>query len=318
MKLFARIFGISLTLSVFGSAIWLVLNLQPALDWWRLRSYDPPQAIVQLATDSSMSTEGTRLFFIHEPELLTKQNFSGKCNITEETIVLGCYLSRQKIYILDVEDQRLEGVKQVTAAHEMLHAAYDRLSGAERTRIDELLMAHYESMVDERLISTINSYRARDPSIVPNELHSILGTEVRDLPSSLEDYYSRYFEDRFIVVSYAEAYEAEFRKLKDQIAMYDERLASLTAIINEKETQISQLGVALQQELLQLDRLRIDTEAYNSAVPIFNEKVNTYNSIIASLEISVNTYNDIVQARNAIATEEKVLIEAIDTRAMEL
>ncbi len=46
--------------------------------------------------------------------------------------ILGCYNpSSRDIYIYNVTNSELDGVKEVTAAHEMLHAAWERLSESE-------------------------------------------------------------------------------------------------------------------------------------------------------------------------------------------
>jgi uncharacterized protein YukE len=318
MKLFFKSFGIITTIGLFVGTLWLFFNLQTTLDWIKLRSYEPTPEIAQLATDASFTDEGRRLFYVHYPELLDKANFQGKCTITEETIVLGCYISNQKIYVLDVDDERLEGVEQVTAAHEMLHAVYDRFSPSERDRIDSIVLSYYESATNERLEKTIESYRKRDPSIVPNELHSILATEIRELPEELDRHYSQYFIDRLSVVSLAEAYEDEFSKRQKQIEAFDEELGALSNRITSTESQIVQLGAALTVERLQLESLRTDSESYNNAVPSYNEKVEEYNSILESLRGYIASYNDIVQKRNAIAVEERELVDAIDSRGLEL
>jgi len=318
MKLFLKPFGIITTLALLAGTIWLFFNLQSTLDWIKLRGYEPTPEIAQLATDASFTDEGRRLFYVHYPELLDKSNFQGKCTITEETIVLGCYISNKKIYVLDVDDERLEGVQQVTAAHEMLHAVYDRFSTSEREKIDTIVLLYYDSTTNERLKKTIESYRKRDPSIVPNELHSILATEIRELPDELERHYSQYFIERLSVVSLAEAYEEEFSKRQKQIESYDDELGTLSSRISSTESQLVQLGAALTVERRQLESLRTDTESYNSAVPSYNEKVQDYNNLLESLRRYIASYNDIVQKRNAIAVEERELVDAIDTRGLEL
>jgi hypothetical protein len=318
VKNFWKSFWVVVTVAVIVSSSWAVLNPQTVIDWWRLRDYEPPVAVVRLANDASFNDEGRKLFYVHYPELLNKQNFQGKCSLTEETIVLGCYISNDKIYVFDVEDDRLEGVEQVTAAHEMLHAAYDRLSDSERTYIDELVLAYYKELNDPRLNETIDNYRKRDPTVVPNELHSILATEYGDLPQELEDYYSQYFVNRSIVVGYSNNYEAEFTKLEEQIEVYEKQLKELEASINERENQLVQLGVALEFEKNQLEDLRSDPQSYNNAVESFNVKVRDYNEQIRILRIDVETYNEIVNKRNEIALQEQELIDSIDTRASEL
>jgi uncharacterized protein YukE len=318
VKSISKIAGTILSAGLLAGTIWLLFNYQSAVDWYRLRGYEPSPAISALATDTSMSEEGRHIFYVYHPDLLDKSNFQGKCTLTEETIVLGCYLSDEKIYIFDVNDPRLEGVEQVTAAHEMLHAAYDRISSSERESLDIQLVAYYKSINNERLNSTIENYRKRDPSVIPNELHSILGTEYRDLPLELEAHYSKYFTDRTKVVTLSEAYDSEFTKREERIKNYDEQLKNLSESITLQENQLTQLGSALEQEQSQLESLKKDVNAYNAAVPIFNQKVRDYNYQLEQLKKEIARYNELVSARNAIATEEQELIEAIDSRALEL
>jgi uncharacterized protein YukE len=318
VKNFYRILSGTVTVGVIAGTIWVFLNVQTVLDWWTLRSYEPTPSIAALSKDASFNEEGEKLFYVHYPELLKKPEFTGKCSLTEETIVLGCYISRTKIYVFDVEDDRLNGVEQVTAAHEMLHAAYDRLDDAEKDRINTLLLNYYESTNDERLIKSIESYRERDPSVVPNELHSILGTEIRDLPQELEEYYTRYFIDRMVVVDYAEDYEEEFTRLESQIEAYDNQLRELSSVIESTENQLVLLGSALENEQAALESLRENPTQYNEAVPAFNQKVREYNSLLNNLRSDIERYNEIVKQRNQIAVEEQGLIDAIDTRAIEL
>ena len=72
--------------------------------------------------------------------------------------MLGCYHSNQDgIFLYNVQDARLAGVQQVTAAHEMLHAAYDRLSTKDKNYVDGLLMDYLqERPQDQRIIDTMN------------------------------------------------------------------------------------------------------------------------------------------------------------------
>jgi hypothetical protein len=314
----SRLFSGLFSLLLVGSSLTLYVHRQDVLDWLVLRNYEPSPAIVRLATAASLSDEGRRLFYVHDPSLLDKANFQGVCGDNEATIVLGCYISNGKIYVFDVEDERLQGVEEVTAAHEMLHAAFDRLSGDEKERITSLLEATFAGIDDERLLSTIATYRDRDPSVVPNELHSILGTEWRELPPELEEYFSQYFLDRFAVVEKAEAYESEFSSRKDQISAYDTQLNGLSASIVQKRADVNQLNNALKTEADQLDQKRSDPEVFNAAVPVYNGLVRSYNAEIESLRVLISQFNAIVAERNEIATQERELVEAIDTRATEL
>lgn len=290
---------------------------QDITDWARLRNYNPSPEVEQLADNVGMLGDTRRLFYINRPVVADKDTFNHHCREDEHSIVLGCYLSGQNgIYLLDVTDDRLAGIEEVTAAHEVLHAAYERLSSKERARVDKMLEDAYNNLPTGRLSETIELYRKQDASEVPSELHSILGTEVRSLPDELEQYYSRYFDDRGQVVTYSEQYEQAFVERKNQIREYDLELADLKAEIDELSTQLASEDTELKGMRSQMTLLKDqgNTESYNAVVPKYNAKVNAYNSDIDELSAMIVRYNDTVQKRNSVVTEESELVKAIDSR----
>ena len=305
------------TLSVVG-AVFSVNNAQNIIDWWRLRDYTPSARIEAVADRTNMSDEGRKLFYLHDPTLLNKDSFQTSCTVGESTIVLGCYISNQKIYLFDVTEQRLDGLVEVTAAHEMLHAGYDRLSLKEKDRIDKLLAEAYERIDNERLRGIVENYRKRDPGVVNNELHSILGTEYRNLSRDLEEYYSRYFKDRLTVVSLSESYAEEFEKREAQIESYDKQLTELNGEITRIQAELTIQNIELQNDKNKIDSLSSEPEAYNNAVSKYNRKVANYNSGVNKVKALIEDYNVVVVERNKIAVEERELVEAIDTRQSEL
>src|SRR5665213_1897181 len=102
-------------------------HLQDISDWFKLRNYTPPASVKAFAVADTMTPYAIHMFYINHPAVESNVSaFRAKCAIAEQTIVLGCYRGlEQGIEIYNVKDPRLNGVQQVTAAHEMLHAAYD-------------------------------------------------------------------------------------------------------------------------------------------------------------------------------------------------
>ncbi len=310
-------FFISLSILIV-SAFLLIggLNYKQAIyDWLRLRQYQPAADIAQLTEHTTMTPSATRLFYVHHPVLADKTNFNEHCRDNEQTIVLGCYVANQGIYLFDVTDQRLAGVEEVTAAHEMLHAAYNRLPADEKQHINTLIQSAYAQVNDERIKKVIGQYKTMGADTT-NELHSILGTEVVSLPSDLEQYYSRYFANRKTVVEYSEKYEAVLSQRKDKITAYDQRLAALKAEIDEAQTNINSESDALKGERQSLDALLKSNqiEAYNAGVNGFNEKVRSLNAKVSQTRTLINEYNALVKERNDIALEEQELIKSLDSR----
>lgn len=294
-------------------------NRQAILDWWFLRSYQPPAHIAKLADEAAMSEEGRRLFYVSDPTLDKKEQFNFDCPFKEHTIVLGCYDGRY-IYILDVTEKELEGVEEVTAAHEMLHAAYKRLDGAEKERINSLLDAQIAKVKNQRVLGIIAEYEKDENADIQNELHSILPTELSNLSTDLEDYYSRYFKDRSVVVKTAQDYAGVFTKLESRIKAYDEELTSLKSQIDRIEGELTSLRDQIIAGRSELERLKAEgkTEEYNAKVPTFNSTVREYNGKIESLKGTIAEYNRIVKLRNEIALRQNELIQSLDTSFQEL
>lgn len=294
-------------------------NRQGIADWWKLRQYQPPAAISTLAEQDTMTAYGTKIFYLNEPNIESKSSFKSSCpnNGGEQTIVLGCYHSGESgIFLLGVNDPRLDGVEQVTAAHETLHGAYERLSASDRKHVDAMLLDYYHNdLHDPRILQTIDAYKKTEPNDVVNEMHSVFGTEVANLPSGLENYYKRYFTDRAQIVSYASKYEDEFTSREAAVARYDSQLSALKTQIDQDEadlqTKRSQIDTERSQLLAQKNSG--DISGYNSGVTSYNGLVDSYNAEVQTVKDLVDRYNQIVSIRNAVALEENQLVQDLST-----
>lgn len=288
-------------------------------DWWRLRGYQAPATVVTLADETTMKPSTRRVFYANRPAIEDGSKFNEDCRTGEKTIVLGCFVNGVGIYLFDVTDERLKGVEEVTAAHETLHAVYARLNFADKKRVDAMTARAYADVKDERIRTVIENYR-QSGADVPNELHSILGTEVGTLPADLEAHYAQYFSDRSAIVAYSEKYEQEFTRRKQQVAAYDTELKQLKVKIDQLSTSLSGEASAINAEYNRLSALKNSGQvsAYNNSVADYNRSVTAYNRRVAEQEQLISQYNDIVKARNAIALEENELAKAIDSRPQAL
>jgi|AntRauTorckE6833_2_1112554.scaffolds.fasta_scaffold00141_4 uncharacterized phage infection (PIP) family protein YhgE len=301
--------------AVIGLSLFIVFRQDQVIDWWLLRDYEPSAGIEQLADNTSMTELARRYFYVYDPQLLSRDTFRQRCTIAEESIVLGCYVSRAGIYIYDVEDEQLAGVRQVTAAHEMLHIAYERLTSSERERIDTLNRAVFNRLDNERVKETIEAYRQRDPTVVANELHSILATEVRQLTPELEEYYSQYFSDRLQVVALSEQYASVFEAARERVDQLDAQLKQQLANIESLQSDLEAQAARLEQQRDQLNKLldQGDITAYNNGITSFNQGVVSYNQEVSRLGGLIDAYNELVSERNQAALAHESLIESIDS-----
>jgi hypothetical protein len=268
-----------LSLILLGAAAWVFFHRQQVLDQLVVWQYKPPASVASLATRAQFSDSGKYLFYASQPNLSDKDHFNKHCDSHEaESVVLGCYVA-QRIYIYNVTDKRLDGVKEVTAAHEMLHAAYERLSGDERKRVNGLVEKEVARNPDKKLTARLKTYERTEPGERDNELHSILGTERGRLGSELEAYYAQYFKSRSAVARLFTKYEDMFRQLETQ---QNTLVKELNAIAKELKTR---------------------SGAYNKEIAKLNAAIDTFNAR-ADTSGGFTTEADFKAARNKLVDEQ--------------
>jgi hypothetical protein len=302
-------------LVLLGAGFWV--KHEQVLDWVATRGYMPSDTVNQLVVDTEMTPYGKQLFFANRPVVEGKDSFNKHCtDPSEQVAVLGCYTGdRRGIYLFDVTDSRLTGIEQVTAAHELLHQAYDRLNGAERTRINGLLQEYHDLTATQALKAKIASYKHSEPKELQNEMHSIFATEAAELPAELEEYYTRYFANRKKIVAYHAQYQAEFDKRHAQIEAYDKQLATMKTDIENHKESLKDREAELEARREQLDGYLAANQiaTYNAAVPGFNALVVSYRAELQATNHLVDQFNQILGERNDIAVQERQLEEAIDS-----
>jgi hypothetical protein len=311
----ARLMLTIFAILILSIGFWQQQNIRDEIN---LYGYTPPASVVQLADDVQLTPSARRMFYVNHPELLDRSAFNSSCsNRGEHTIVLGCYHPVDRgIFVFHVSDDRLTGVDQVTAAHEMLHAAYDRLGSRDRAHIDQLLLDFYNTKLsDPRIKTVIDTYRKTEPNDVPNEMHSVFGTEVTTLTPELEAYYKHYFTDRSLVTKYANDYQAEFTTRQQKVAEYDTQLTNMKNQIdnntNELEAQESRISAFKRQ--MDIQRSTGDIAGYNANVPVYNGQVDAYNNLISTTKGLITSYNQVVITRNELALQVTQLAQSIDS-----
>jgi DNA repair exonuclease SbcCD ATPase subunit len=299
---------------VIAGAAWVVVNRQAVIDFYRLQTYQAPAAVAQLAAHDKLTSHGKDLFYESRPQIQESAAFNNSCSANERTIVLGCYKTQQ-IFLFNVTDPRFDGVKEVTAAHEMLHAAYERMSATDQDKINALLKPIIENMKDQRILDLIALYNKQEPGQLYNEMHSILGTEYADLSPELETYYKQYFDDRSVIVGYADKYQQVFTESKAKLDEYDKQLNTLKPQIDQNNATLKQMQSELQAENNQLNQYRShdQIQQYNVLVPSYNDKVAQFNALIDQTKNLVSQYNTIVEERNQQATAQNDLYNSIDS-----
>ncbi len=221
-----------------------------------------PVRTANFVTATSMTTDAANTLLGIPTTLENKERIRELCAGTRDTrtAVYGCFRTGkpESIAILEITDPGLRSQTDVVAAHELLHAAYERLEPAERARVDKLLAEQAAQPGFEVLAEELTLYAEAERT---GELHSRLATEYAGLSPELERYYARYFRTRGPLVAKYEPYRALLSNIRNQEAHLEQSRTRLEALLADGQD-----------------------DAYNDGVGPYNREVAEYN-------VLANRYN---------------------------
>ncbi len=316
-----RLLSLIFVMAMLVAGVWAILNRQLIFDQITVWQFQPDQAVSALADEAGMNDRGRFLFYASRPELNNAVDFNNNCQAREsQSIVLGCYASG-RIFIFKVTDERISGVKTVTAAHEMLHAAYERLSDNERTKLDQLLETEFAKTTDPDILDLVKLYDKTEPGERWNELHSIFGTEVADLPPELETYYARYFADRSQVVAAYSNYHQIFADLKARAMELQNQLTTKKTVIDNKTTEYNTKLAQLDADVKTFNQKAAmqggfaSQSEFNSTRAALLARQTALTALGNSINALVDEYNQAVVDLNALGVEMDTLNQNLDSHA---
>lgn len=296
---------------VIASAGWAVTNPRAVTDAVTVWRYDPTPAISSFATRAGMSERGRFLFYASLPEVVPAEEFNAVCSREQPEVgVLGCYTLRDgRIYLYDIPNLDLEPFEVVVAAHEMLHAAWDRLPLDEQQSLVEPLEQAFATVgADSELTERIASYEAADPGSRIPELYAILGTELPELPDALEAHYTEYFDDRMAVVTLWQQVSTFFDDLENELVRLSDELERLAAEITTEQAGADQTAAALEADIAVFNERAERPGGYTSQSAFENDRQALIDRQ-AVLTATIDATNAKVRDYNALLDEFSALNE---------
>jgi hypothetical protein len=287
---------------------------------WR----NPPAAeIVEMAEKTTMNDYAKRLFYASTPSLETAAAFNEHCaGAGEEMVLLGCYY-QGKIYIFDINDPEIAGARYVTAAHEMLHAAYSRLDYTEKTLLETRLESMYQQLNDTELNELIANYDKTEPGEKYNELHSILGTEYADLSPELESYYAKYFTNQDAVAELSVQYKKVFKDIENAQSELKTKMEALLAKIDDDkanyEAQANQLNADIMAFNFKSEAGGFTTDSqFKTARDALLARQSALDEAYNQIQADINQYNTWVLEYNKLGGRAQELNKSFNSNAAEL
>lgn len=300
------------------AAILIVVNRQYSLDVITNWTYEPSTAINSIVERTGLTDKGKFAFFATRPEVLEQDQFNDLCPRKEAgSPILGCYTVEDRIYMYNVSSKELDGMKEVTAAHELLHAVWQRTSDEDKATLETQLKAAYEGLSDEALKTRMAYYERTEPGEFINELHSILGTETTQLSPELDTYFAQFF-DRKKVLELHDNYSVLYLELSARADVLFEQMNKTGASIDAATKAYNEGTTAYSK----------DTQDFNSRAQagIFttNAQFNRERAALiarssqleaerVAINASIETYNQYYAEYQKIADQLKVLNEGMDS-----
>ncbi len=319
--------GTAVFLGVVAVAIVTIITVNPqrVADQIAVWNYQPSNEIVRYAEATTMTETGRFLFYASRPIVAGDAAFDAVCSNREAGFgILGCYLPRSKtMYLYDVMDDRLAGIEEVVAAHEMLHAVWDRLSDDERARLEVLLEVEATRLVDNAEFTARFEFYARtQPGERANELHSIIGTEFATISSELEAHYAKYFLDRSQVIALHEQSNAVFLAQQAQIETLIAQLDALRASIETEYASYNAGFDALNADIAEFND-RADSGFYGSQAEFAADRDEllarqvALNNVFAGIDSERAEYYQLAAQLDALNAEVESLNDSINIQPRE-
>lgn len=261
-----NILTILVVLALGAGGYWLFQQRQSIQDYFAAQDFTPTAQMAETIDLLQLTPTGDLIFRATQPTVEGRETFNDSCRhagIGDEGHLLGCYV-HGTIHLFEINDARLRGIVEVTAAHELLHATYDRLTMRDQEALAKRLTDYYRQVAsnDEAFVERMDVYSHLSQARFANELHSVFATEVRELPMWLEEHYAQWFANRDAVVDLFDAYHELFLQVRNDIE-------------------------ALEVELTELyDWIKRESDGYGEAVETYNSDWEVFTERNANYEFS--------------------------------
>ncbi len=297
----------------------LVLSYRQEIqDTIQALSYTPSPEIVAIEQKIGLTGDGERIFRATSPAVVGADSFNDSCPRQEvASPIVGCYTPDDAIFVYDIKNEKLSGIKEVTAAHELLHAVWRRMSPQDQATVGVQLESLYEKTADDTLKERMEYYRRAEPGQERNELFAILGTEMPHLGDALEQRYARYF-DRTAVVSLYEGYRQYYDTLNDRVISLQAEAEALAATIESQSATYNKDAAQLDEEIRSFNS-RAQSGVFTSQTAFTRERsellrrLNTLESTRVAINDSIRSYETLYAEYTKVNDEIKALNDSLDS-----
>ena len=265
--------------------------------------------ISSIKTNLELTGGADVVFRATKPKLLKEDQFNNICRDDDAYIsILGCYVN-DEISLYDIKSSELNGIVESTAAHELLHAVWKRMDDGEKNRIGELLNAVYnDELYNKELKNELSNYSSDE---LLDELHSRVGTEIKNLPKELEEHYAKYFRNQDVVVKFYEKYNEIFKEIKKERDELESEMQNINTIIGQKAILYKEKNNSLSSRVLEFNQCAETPGCFTSTGEFYAKRSELLaeqaelNADYEEINVLIDDYNSLIKKYNANVLKEK-------------
>ena len=287
-------------------------------DYFAAQKYKPDVEISKIENRIKPTTTAKTVFYASNPRVEDSEEFNKNCkNREEDSAILGCYKSGE-IHLYDVKNSKLDGVKEVTAAHELLHAIWERMSLSERDKIGKLLNTEYERVKDADFEKLMQSYDRTEPGERINELHSLIGTEQLEISKELEEHYAKFFKNRRGIAQIYQSYNKNFKDLKNRAEVLTTELEKMKPEVEQSTKKYSENSKELEEDIAEFNNDaktgKYETQAeFNADRAKLLRRIRNLETSRLKINDLVNSYNSKINELNEVSVQQNELYKSINS-----
>lgn len=293
----------------------IALNWTWVRDFYRGTIYRPSDTMMQIRDSLDLTERGNFLFNASQPALNSEEEFNDNCqSFDDEEAVLGCYTDFN-IYVYNITEPRLKGIRELTTAHELLHAVYARMDVIEK----DALRADLEKVYLENTAVLKEEIEAYDTDEQLEEIYVRSGTEIKNLPETLEKHFAEVFNDQDKIVDFYNSYIKVFRELEGELDNLKSAMDNLDTQIESKTNEYEKWVKELEAKIDDFNNCANTAGCFNSEIDFTNlrnqllREQNLLEDLYGEIDGLIDQYNAYVDKYNNNVIESENLQNIINS-----
>ena len=320
LKLFLGGIGIFLLAAGFAT---LVYDGPLIKDYILAYGYQEPVDVAEAVAPLSLTNYSVRLLKASKTQIFDAKQFNISCDnfeSKESDKLLGCYFN-QKIYVYNITNPEIENSEDVTLAHELLHAGWDRMNNKQKLSLKDALDKQIASGISPAAEKAIDAYKKNGVAgdYLMDEIHSILGTDELNLSPELESHYQKFFKSRAEIVNLSLGVNKVFEDVRAEINNYKQSLDLLASQIDGVQADIK-LSNSEYYRLTGIADSKLnagDYSGYNAMVGPINNIVASAQGLDTKQQQLIDDYNSKIAEFNKLIEKYNLLDKSLDSKAAE-